>query len=110
MLEEISSDKGFKCPLINFAQALVNSTRGSQHDRLSLRSTTPKTYFYEFAHRTESLPWPKWTKTMHGHEIEYLFGAVYSPLFTSTFYRFNKAEIDLGHKMMTYWANFARTG
>nr|CDS26104.1 acetylcholinesterase [Hymenolepis microstoma] len=109
MLEEIGSDKGFKCPLIEFAQALVNSNRGS-HDRLSLRSATPRTYFYEFVHRTESLPWPKWMKTMHGQEIEYIFGALFSPLFMSKFYGFTKPEMDLADRMMTYWTNFARTG
>uniref|UniRef100_A0A0R3T231 COesterase domain-containing protein n=1 Tax=Rodentolepis nana TaxID=102285 RepID=A0A0R3T231_RODNA len=109
MLEEISSDKGFKCPLVEFAQALVNSNRGS-HNRLSLRSATPRTYFYEFAHRTESLPWPKWMKTVHGQEIEYIFGALFSPLFMNKFYGFTKPEMDLADRMMTYWANFARTG
>ncbi|KAM3180997.1 hypothetical protein ACTXT7_015215 [Hymenolepis weldensis] len=109
MLEEISSDKGFKCPLVEFAQALVSSNRGSQN-RLSLRNATPRTYFYEFAHRTESLPWPRWMKTMHGQEIEYIFGALFSPLFMNKFYGFTKPEMDLADIMMTYWANFARTG
>ncbi|KAL5969662.1 Acetylcholinesterase [Taenia solium] len=109
MLEEISSDRGFKCPTIDFAQALVNRNRGPRN-RLSLRGVTPRTYFYEFVHRTESLPWPKWTHTMHGYEIEYVFGIPFSPVFAENFYRFGDAERELSDRMMTYWANFARTG
>lgn len=110
MLEEISSDRGFKCPIIDFAQALVSHNYQSMRGRLSLRSATPRTYFYEFVHRTESLPWPKWTNTMHGYEIEYVFGIPFSPVFADNFYRFNDAERELSDLMMTYWANFARTG
>uniref|UniRef100_A0A5K3F5P4 COesterase domain-containing protein n=1 Tax=Mesocestoides corti TaxID=53468 RepID=A0A5K3F5P4_MESCO len=109
MLEAISSDRSFKCPAIDFAQALVNQNRPA-HWKPALRSITRPTYFYEFVHRTESLPWPKWAGTMHGYEIEYVFGMPYSPVFAENYYRFTDAERELSDKMMTYWTNFARTG
>ncbi|VDQ09406.1 unnamed protein product, partial [Trichobilharzia regenti] len=56
------------------------------------------------------MPMPKWTGTMHGYEIEYIFGIPFSPQFQATFYRFTDEERQLSDIMMTYWANFARTG
>lgn len=47
---------------------------------------------------------------MHGYEIEYVFGIPFSPVFAENFYRFGDAERELSDRMMTYWANFARTG
>lgn len=109
MLEAISSDRSFKCPTIEFAQALVNDKR-AVHRNADLYSITRETYFYEFSHRTRSLPWPSWAGVMHGYEIEYVFGLPFSPVFKEDFYRFTEDERELSDRMMTYWANFARTG
>ncbi|CAH8820422.1 unnamed protein product, partial [Trichobilharzia szidati] len=105
-LEEISSDRSFKCPTINMASAVTNEHRMPGRRR----SNTLPVYFYEFQHRTVSLPMPKWTGTMHGYEIEYIFGIPFSPQFQAAFYRFTDEERQLSDIMMTYWANFARTG
>ncbi|CAH8429195.1 unnamed protein product [Schistosoma rodhaini] len=105
-LEEISSDRSFKCPTINMATAVTNDYRIPGRRR----AHTLPVYFYEFQHRTVSLPMPKWTGTMHGYEIEYVFGIPFSPQFQASFYRFTDEERQLSDIMMTYWANFARTG
>ncbi|MBF0474495.1 MAG: carboxylesterase family protein [Deltaproteobacteria bacterium] len=42
--------------------------------------------------------------TVHGSELFYVFG------FTESFLDFEQSDLDLSDKMMTYWANFARTG
>ncbi|VDP35839.1 unnamed protein product [Schistosoma curassoni] len=105
-LEEISSDRSFKCPTINMATAVTNDYRIPGRRR----AHTLPVYFYEFQHRTLSLPMPKWTGTMHGYEIEYVFGIPFSPQFQASFYRFTDEERQLSDIMMTYWANFARTG
>ncbi|TPP57041.1 Carboxylic ester hydrolase [Fasciola gigantica] len=105
-LETISSDRSFKCPTIDMALTATNIYRYA--GRRS--SHTLPVYFYEFQHRTASVPWPKWTGTMHGYEIEYVFGIPFSPQFQATFYRFTDEERRLSDMMMTYWANFARTG
>ncbi|KAF6771476.1 hypothetical protein AHF37_09215 [Paragonimus kellicotti] len=105
-LEMISSDRSFKCPTIKMATAVTNENRISGNRR----AQTLPVYFYEFQHRTQSVQWPAWTGTMHGYEIEYVFGIPYSPQFQATYYRFTDEERKLSDMMMTYWANFARTG
>lgn len=87
----------------------MNEYRAS-HKNPKIRSLTRRTYFFEFAHRTASLPWPGWAGVMHGYEIEYVFGIPFSPLFAEAFYGFTDEERELSDKMMSYWANFARTG
>ncbi|CAL8104687.1 unnamed protein product [Calicophoron daubneyi] len=105
-LETISSDRSFKCPTIDMAKAVTNENRIPGRRR----APTLPVYFYEFQHRTVSVPWPEWTGTMHGYEIEYVFGIPFSPHFQATFYRFTDEERRLSDMLMTYWANFARSG
>lgn len=50
-------------------------------------------------------PWPKWVGAMHADEIAFIFG---QPLNLS--YSYNQKEVDLSKQMMSYWANFAKTG
>ena len=50
-------------------------------------------------------PWPKWSGAMHADEIVFVFG---QPLNLSQGY--NKKEIELSRQIMSYWANFAKTG
>ena len=50
-------------------------------------------------------PWPKWTGAMHADEIAFVFG---QPLNLSQGY--NEKEIELSRQIMSYWANFAKTG
>ncbi|OON22929.1 Carboxylesterase [Opisthorchis viverrini] len=105
-LEVISSDRSFKCPTITMANTATNQYVLSGP---RIGSKLP-VYFYEFQHRTASVQWPEWAGTMHGYEIEYVFGIPFSPQFQATFYRFTDEERRLSDMMMTYWANFARTG
>ena len=62
-------------------------------------------FMYYFTHRSSQNPWPKWMGTMHGDEISYVFGEPLNPLF-----QFTPEEKRLSEKMMSFWANFAKTG
>ena len=62
-------------------------------------------YMYYFTHRSSQNMWPKWMGTLHGDEISFLFGQPLIPKHSYTL-----EEIDLSRRMMTYWANFAKTG
>ena len=62
-------------------------------------------YLYLFEHRASNNPWPSWTGVLHGDEISYIFGEPLNDTFG-----FTEEEKQLSREMMTYWANFARTG
>ena len=62
-------------------------------------------YLYYFDHRTSTNAWPKWAGVLHGDEIAFVFG---EPL--NNTHGYTEAEKELSRDMMTYWANFARTG
>ena len=62
-------------------------------------------YLYLFEHRSENNPWPSWTGVLHGDEIAYIFGEPLNEAFD-----YSEEEKQLSRDIMTYWANFARTG
>ncbi|CAG2158026.1 unnamed protein product [Oppiella nova] len=62
-------------------------------------------YMYYFTHRTTHSPWPKWMGTIHGDEISYVFGEPLNPRL-----QFTPEERRLSERIMSYWANFAKTG
>ena len=62
-------------------------------------------YLYLFEHRASNNPWPSWTGVLHGDEIAFVFG---EPLNQALGY--TQLERQLAKDMMTYWANFAKTG
>lgn len=62
-------------------------------------------YMYHFAHRSSLSPWPKWMGTLHGDEISFIFGEPLNPQL-----QFTHEERLLSKRMMTFWANFAKTG
>ncbi|XP_076040560.1 acetylcholinesterase-like [Oratosquilla oratoria] len=62
-------------------------------------------FMYYFVHRSTQNLWPKWMGVMHGDEISFVFGQPFNPK-----YGYNELEQDLSRRMMTYWANFAKTG
>ena len=69
-------------------------------------------YYYHFGHRTSSSPWPAWSGALHGDEIDYVFGG---PLVNAlgqdgSSRGYTDEEMILSRTMMTYWANFAKTG
>ncbi|XP_041482622.1 acetylcholinesterase-like [Lytechinus variegatus] len=64
-----------------------------------------KVYYYRFLERDSTHPWPEWMGVLHGDEILYVFGM---PLVAQRNY--TDIEVTLSRKIMTYWANFAKTG
>merc|ERR1719266_2884831 len=90
-IDKMVGDYQFTCPVQEFAQRYAE--------------TFNDVYLYYFEHRASNNPWPSWTGVLHGDEIDYIFG---TPL--NDTYNFNDKEKQLSREMMTYWANFARTG
>ena len=72
----------------------------------SYAATKNDVYLYYFNHHSSQSLWPKWMGVLHGDEIFYVFG---EPL-NKTHFRYTKEEVQLSKTMMTYWANFAKTG
>ena len=64
-----------------------------------------KTFFYKFNKRSFGNPWPDWLGTMHGYEIEYVFGMPFVLVDA-----FDDQDRAISLRIMNYWANFARTG
>ncbi|XP_054168668.1 acetylcholinesterase-like [Oppia nitens] len=62
-------------------------------------------YMYYYTHRSSQNPWPKWMGTIHGEEISFVFGEPLNPRLD-----FTPEEKRLSQRIMTYWANFAKTG
>jgi carboxylesterase type B len=60
---------------------------------------------YNYKHRSSTNPWPAWTGTMHGDEIEYVFGF---PVKRPQFYTVD--EIDFAEDILDFWTNFVKTG
>lgn len=96
-LDDLSGELDFVCATILFARLLSN-IEGS------------KIQYYNFMHKTVGSQFPSWTGTMHGYEIEYVFGMPFSNEFKSKHYNFTEEEAALSRRIMRYWANFARTG
>lgn len=90
-LARLHGDNMFVCPVKEFMQKY--SQKGA------------KIFLYWFDHRSSVNPWPEWMGTMHGYEIEFVFGM---PLDASLEY--TKNEVNMTKKFMKHWANFAKTG
>lgn len=91
-LSKILNDVIYVCPTVKLANR-YNVDRSN------------KTYLYRFSKRSRKNPWPEWLGVMHGYEIEYIFGMPW--LDRSTFANDDR---ELSRLMMSYWANFAKTG
>lgn len=107
-LDHITGDLNFICPAIGFLDDVISVTEipdevGSG-DRV-LNVTNGRKYLYRFLHRSSQTPWPEWMGTLHGYEIEFAFGIPLNPSLNYT-----EQEANLARKMLTYWANFAKTG
>lgn len=74
---------------------------------LNSNISPPRIFLYHFNHRTENSPWPDWAGVMHGDEIAYVFG---DPLRLHPAVAYTEQERGLARDMMTYWANFAKSG
>ncbi|XP_059086182.1 cholinesterase-like [Tigriopus californicus] len=90
-LDQIFGDASYVCDTEHFAQTV--SGQGNN------------VYRYHFNHRSSQDPWPKYSGSKHGDEIEFVFG---SPLKNNSLY--NGDELSLTETMMTYWLNFIKTG
>ncbi|XP_068941916.1 pyrethroid hydrolase Ces2e-like isoform X2 [Petaurus breviceps papuanus] len=68
-------------------------------------SPSSPVYFYEFQHRPSILKdiTPDMVKADHGDDLRFVFGAPFSEEAT-------EEEKLLSHRIMSYWANFARHG
>ncbi|XP_072264154.1 cholinesterase [Pyxicephalus adspersus] len=90
-MDDIVGDYNFICPLLEFTNR--NSELGN------------KAYLYYFSHRSSKMAWPSWMGVLHGYEIEFVFGI---PMYRRLNY--TKEEEILSRNIMSYWANFAKTG
>ena len=60
-------------------------------------------YFYN--HKSSNDPWPSWSGSKHGDEVEMVFG---SPLQNPKKYK--SEEVKFSKDIIKYWTNFVRTG
>ena len=90
-VDRFTGDWEFTCPVLEF---------GYEYSRRK-----QNVYMYYFREVASTSPWPKWAGAMHADEIAFTFG---HPLNLSQ--GFNKKEQELSRQIMTYWANFAKTG
>ena len=90
-LDRMVGDYAFTCPVVDFAHRFAEIGNN--------------VFFYYFNERASNNPWPTWTGVLHGDEIAFIFG---DPLNKSRNY--DKQEVRLSKRMMSYWANFAKTG
>ena len=90
-LDKMVGDYNFACPVVDMAH------RYSE--------TGNNVYMYFFSERASTSAWPTWSGVLHGDEIAFIFG---EPLNRSKHY--DQSEIALSKRMMSYWANFAKTG
>lgn len=90
-IDKIFGDFHFTCPVQDMA------IRYSQAGNA--------VYMYQYKHRSSLSPWPKWMGTLHGDEINFVFG---EPL--NMAYNYTALEVELSKRMMRYWANFAKFG
>lgn len=90
-VDRFTGDWQFTCPVVEFAHKYAE--------------TGNNVYMYYFTQRSSVTKWPKWSGALHGDEIHFIFG---QPL--NKTYQYKDSEVKLSKRMMTYWANFAKTG
>ncbi|XP_042303356.1 LOW QUALITY PROTEIN: acetylcholinesterase-like [Sceloporus undulatus] len=93
-LSQALGDSLFVCPAAQFAA--------------KSREAGSPVYTYSFSHRTPGSLWPEWAGAPHGTEVPYMFGTLDSALGVNQTCR--EAEAELSHRVMRYWAEFARSG
>lgn len=94
-LDRMAGDYQFTCPVVTFAHYFAQADPPND------------VFLYHFTHQTVNSPWPKWSGVMHGDEIAFIFG---DPFKKSSPVQYTDDERSLSQAMMTYWANFAKTG
>ncbi|XP_061475114.1 cholinesterase-like isoform X2 [Rhineura floridana] len=93
-LAQFGRDYFFVCPMAEVAGKMAGG--GSP------------VYVYSFNHHISGSIWQEWMGAAHGVEVPYLFGTL------SSLPRANQTNTEtdaaLSHKVMRYWAEFARSG
>lgn len=90
-LDKMAGDVDMTCNTEEFAQLLAN--RGN------------RVYRYFYNHQSSVDPWPTWSGSKHGDEIEFTFGI---PLQDPK--KYSAKEIKFARDIMTYWTNFVKNG
>jgi len=90
-LDKMTGDVDMTCNVEEFAQVLAS--RGNP------------VYRYHYNHQSSVDPWPTWSGSKHGDEIEFSFGL---PLKSPELY--SAQEIKFSRDIITYWTNFAKNG
>ncbi|XP_071483098.1 neuroligin-2-like [Diadema antillarum] len=68
-------------------------------------------WFYLFPHRSRKSAYPRWAGTVHLEEVPYIFGAPVVPEPVGIYaVNYSEPESALSLALMTYWANFAKSG
>nr|XP_003217974.2 PREDICTED: acetylcholinesterase [Anolis carolinensis] len=93
-MNQMISEYGFWCPLAEFAATVQKA--GSP------------VYAYTFSHHTSGSFFPEWLGAPHGAELPYIFGSLEVAVAVNKTY--TEAEAALSHRIMHYWAEFARNG
>ncbi|XP_060615914.2 cholinesterase-like [Anolis sagrei] len=91
---QMINEYGFWCPLVEFAATVQEA--GSP------------VYAYVFSHHTSGSFFPEWLGAPHGAELPYVFGHLELAVAVNKTY--TEAEAALSHRIMHYWAEFARNG
>ena len=87
----MAGDSDFTCNTEDFAQKL--SGKGQ------------RVFRYVYNHQSSNDPWPTWSGSKHGDELEFTFGV---PLQNPGLY--SAAEIKFSRDILTYWTNFVKNG
>ncbi len=67
------------------------------------------TFVYHFDHRPPFSPYPDWVHADHAMEVPYVMGDVFTTRFADRSVMTDEDKA-LSQQIMTYWANFAKTG
>ena len=89
--DQMLGDSDFACSVESFAEALAENGN--------------PVYRYYYSHRSSQDPWPKYSGTKHGDELEFTFG---HPL--SAPEKYTVSELKLATEIVTYWTNFVKAG
>ncbi|XP_041355817.1 cholinesterase 1-like [Gigantopelta aegis] len=91
ILDDISGDRAFKCPIIDLAR--IHSGLGHE------------VYLYSYEYRPSKLPWPEWMGVIHGSELELVFGVA-----TNGSDSYSAKDNETSLTMMELWSEFAKNG
>lgn len=110
-LDQIVGDSAYVCDTEHFAQAISeNGNDVYRQEPLTFSFKKSKaipfiSFRFHFNHQSSQDPWPEYTGSKHGDEIEFIFGR---PLENPN--KYEVEELSLASDMMTYWLNFVKTG